>query len=166
MIRKTLITATLAAALVFSPLTSAPARADNDVGKILLGAIALGVVVNAIEKKRDRDQAEEQSQHVDRGRHQPPYGERPRHGQRPPVEVPGRFRPRNRVLPAQCEFDVRTWDGRTDVLGARCMERAGVRVNRLPNRCEFSIPSPRGPRTVFGKRCLRHEGYTVEARRR
>ncbi len=149
MIRKTLITTALAAALAIGPLTATPAAADSDdVAKLLLGAIALGVVVHAIDKNRDRN-------------------DEATHGPHNPVD-PGWGRPPHRryALPARCEFEVRTRQGRREVFGERCLEREGVRVNRLPNRCEFDVWTERGRRTVFGSRCLREHGYRVEARRR
>jgi hypothetical protein len=152
MIRKTLITTTLAAALAFGPVAGTPAAADSsDAAKLLLGAIALGVVAHSINRNNDREPSRADTS---------PGGPGPR-GFDP--ERHGRF---SRTLPAQCEFEVRTWDGRRDVFGKNCLQREGVRTNRLPDRCEFEVRTDRGRRDVYGARCLRENGYRVEARRR
>lgn len=154
--RKMLIASILAAALALAP--AAPAVAEpggQDYAKILLGLLAAGAIVNALQNERER---ERQAQ---RNRNQPTAWVRDRHHGQNRGRGQGRF-----VLPARCEFEVRTRSGWTDVLGKTCLDNAGVRVSRLPNECAFEVRTERGRRTVYGERCLRDYGYRVEAGRR
>lgn len=153
MTRKTLIASLLAAALALAPAAPAFAAPDGeDYAKILLGLLAAGAIVNALENERERERAAERSRQTPVYRDDDGWG-RHREG------------PRHRFLPARCEFEVRTDRGWTDVLGKRCLEREGIRVGRLPERCEMRVRTHEGRSTVFGERCLRDYGYRVEARR-
>lgn len=147
MIRRMVMTTTIAAALAFSPVASTKAVADSDdVAKLLLGAIVVGVAVNAIKKRRDRE--------ASRSDHNPARDW--------PTDPWNNYR----NLPAECAFETRTHHGWSNVFGQRCLERQGVRAERLPSYCAFEIRTNRGPRTVYGETCLSDHGYTVEARRR
>ena len=154
MLRKTLIATALSGALAFTgSATPAVAAPDGeDVAKILLGLAAVGIIANALQNERERENA------AARRRYDPaPPRDHGRRGGRG-----GHWR----ELPARCEFAVRTRRGWTEVFGRHCLEREGVRVNRLPDQCEFRIRTDRGRRTVYGSECLEDYGYTVEARRR
>lgn len=151
MLRKTLFASALSGALAFAPMTATPAFAApdaEDYAKILLGILAVGAIANALENERERERAVTRRVPL-------PNEQGHRGGHR-----------RHRGLPARCEFEVRTRRGYRDVFGRHCLERAGVRVDRLPEACEFEIRTERGWRTVYGSRCLRDYGYRVEARRR
>ncbi|SIO48384.1 hypothetical protein SAMN05444722_2530 [Rhodovulum sp. ES.010] len=139
MTRRFLI-ALIAGALALTPVGAAPARADDDLAKALLGAAALFVIVKEIEDNRkDRKKA----QRVER------FGGRHAHR-----------RPAPRVIPARCIRRVETPNGWGRVAVERCLNRAGVRG--LPRRCEIAL---RGPRDGYGLRCLARAGYRVEGRR-
>lgn len=155
MFRKTLIATALSGALAFTG--AAPAFAEpggQDYARVLFGLLALGAIANAVEDRREDRENKAVPAH---GTYDPePYWrDQDRRGGR---------RDRWRVLPARCEFAVRTRGGWADVLSKRCLEREGVRVNRLPERCEFRVRTDRGRRSVFGSDCLERYGYTVEAR--
>ncbi len=156
--RKTFKATLLAAVLAVSSVAVTPARAapdGEDFIKGAIGIIALGALVNAIEKDRNRRTTPSRAptyQHYDPPRYQPPRHDPPRgHA--------------SRELPAQCLFDVRTRDGWRSVYGRNCMEQFGVRVNRLPRDCAFEVRTDHGRNTVYGQRCLVRSGYRVEARR-
>ena len=68
---------------------------------------------------------------------------------------------RSRILPEACLRRVETRRGVRDVLGARCLERSGIRTARLPDRCERRIERRHGVRRVFGVRCLQKAGYRI-----
>lgn len=144
MIRKMFIATVLATSLALSPATVTPAAADNDdVAKFLLGALAVGVVVHAIKKDRERDAARAAA-----------------------AAAAAEARAAAYRLPARCKFQAHTNHGPRDVLGTRCLRREGVNINNLPTNCAFVINSQRGLRTVFGEYCLRQAGYTLARRRR
>lgn len=156
MFRKTLLTTTLAAALALSPVAPAPASADSDdLAKLLLGAVALGVAVQVIKNRRE-----------DNRQNNAPSG----HAARPPHNTidPGWARPPlwQATLPSHCKFEVREGHDWINVLGKRCLSREGIHVDYLPAQCQLEIGTPRGRRTVYGERCLQHNGYIIEAARR
>jgi hypothetical protein len=151
--RKLLIASLLAAGLALAPATHALAAPDSeDYAKILLGLLAVGAIVNALENQRERERAAERARNR-------------------PAEWRGHDRPRqgrggDRWLPARCAFDVRTGRGWSSVFGRACLEREGVRVSRLPDRCAFDVRTERGRRVVYGEECLIDHGFRVEAGRR
>lgn len=148
MFRKTLLATALSGVVAFTgAATPASAAPDGeDYAKVLLGLAAVGIIANALQNERESEAATTRRWNDPT----PPRG----HGHQ------GHWR----ELPAQCEFAVRTRRGWTEVFGKRCLEREGVRVNRLPDRCEFRIRTENGRRTVYGADCLEDYGYTVEAR--
>ncbi|MBN2907443.1 MAG: hypothetical protein JXJ18_12110 [Rhodobacteraceae bacterium] len=137
----------LAAALAFSPIAAAPARADGDLAKVLLGATALFIIADGLDKNGNRTVRRVAPVHRDwfdgndaRGRNA-------------------------RVIPSNCVRVVNTRVGRRQIATERCMTSQGVR--RLPDRCEVSLRGGRpGAREAYGVRCLAQYGYRVEARRR
>ena len=149
MTRKTLLATALAGTMAFTSILATPATAApdaEDYALTLLGLLAIGAIANAADDKNDRNREVTRGggywDHNDRGRHN-----------------------RSRILPRRCEFETRTRRGWTDVLGESCLERHGVRVDRLPDRCEFQVRTERGRRTVFGSDCLEDRGYRIEPRR-
>lgn len=138
------LTATLAAAAVaLTGITATPAFAigerEEDILKLMLGAGAIALLV---------DRANDKKRQADHNRYRHDY----------------RHDARGRIIPGECVFDVRTRDGRRNVVGKRCVEQSGFR-GRLPQDCAFQIRTNRGPTTVYGQRCLRDRGYRIEAAR-
>jgi hypothetical protein len=125
-----------ATALVAAP---APARAGNDdVLKFLLGAAAIGLILNEANK---RQQPVARAATV-----------APRHSPRPPSRL--------KAVPASCLFDIEGRYGPRPVVGERCVRRWDARAD-LPAACAFDLrPGPR-ERTVYGLRCLRDRGYRI-----
>jgi hypothetical protein len=135
---RTITSAVAAAALAVSGLAASatPARANDDLVRLLAGATAIVIIAHAL---RDRD---------DRRTH--------RHVQRyqplPPV-----------ALPRHCAIEIRSRDhGRRTYFGADCLRDAGIRTWRLPDRCEATLRTNRGSRTVYDADCLRRAGYTID----
>lgn len=141
------LTASLAAlAVAASTLVAAPAPAragEDDLIKFILGAAAIGLILNETQKNRPAARAQQA----------PPHHAVPRHA------APHRQR-QAKVIPASCLFDVQGRYGPRPVVGQRCVKRWDQRA-RLPGACSFDLrPGPR-ERTVYGLRCLRREGYRI-----
>lgn len=181
MIRKTLITSALACALALAPLSPRPAAAaeGEDIARLLLGLVVVGAVVNALDNGRGEapsratnrydDEDWYRSDDDDDRRWIPPgqAWDPPGHAWGRRDDHRGNRHWGRRELPSYCMVELRNRRDRAQVFGERCLERAGVRVNRLPQACAFDIRTDRGRRTIYGARCLQEFGYRVaDARRR
>ena len=146
----------VAATLVFTTALPTPAAAMSDKDRqlltLLLGAVAVGVIVNESKKKKRESQAP-----VVTRRDNYRYDRRDRGWSRDD-------RWRFRSLPGECVFSVRGLRGPRDVVSANCLKEFGVRRD-LPAECRFDIEAGWGRRAVYGTRCLRRNGYQIAAAR-
>jgi len=131
-------------------LTSVPAQArglsEDDIGKILFGLVAAGVLTTAINNSQRRTvtvapQATEQS--------------RPRQGH---------SRSRAVVLPRSCMTRVETRFGTHRILGRNCLRRNDVNVRNLPRNCAVRLRSNGNVRRGFDPQCLRSAGIRTQRR--
>ena len=137
-----------AAAMALTPALAAPAAAkpkNDDVLKFVLGAAALGLILNEV-SKNNRDDRRKVERRYDPDPY-PGFRRDERRGRRWPT-------------PPQCVETVRTRDGRRDVVSGGCLSDFGL-ARGLPRSCAFEVRSPWGPRTVYGESCLRREGYRI-----
>ena len=150
--KRQMIAAITATALVLSGFVAEPASAKNknDVLKLLLGAAAVGLLLQQLNGAQAR-----------------PAG----------VPAPTRRSNRNdndwnddgymsqaRTIPAECLIEVESNGRLREVVSARCLTAFGV-AERIPDNCAFDIRTSAGRRTVYGPQCLRDYGYRVEAAR-
>ncbi|RLJ51932.1 hypothetical protein BCF46_2157 [Litoreibacter meonggei] len=133
------IAALLSLSLGFSAMTTAPARADEDVVKIIAGLALLGILANAA-KKNDR-QVVTQNQH------------RPHHVK------PKRQRHDKKVAPRRCLREQWTHRGKREVYSARCMKNNARHA--LPRNCKRTIDTRNGVRKFYAPRCLRRNGWNA-----
>ena len=159
-----LIATIAAAAIALSGLTATPAAAldDREVIKLLLGAAAVGVLVNELNKKNKKEIAAENAyrnnnvyryddDRYDRYRNDDNHrSSRANH---------------NRVIPSNCLFDIRTRNGNRAVVGERCVENSNFRGN-LPKACKFEMRRDGRKQTVYGANCLRDRGIRIASARR
>lgn len=132
-----LTAAIAAAAVALTSMIATPAAAisDEDALKLLLGALAVGVIVQNLNDNNNR---------------------------RAPSR--SHYSPRGRVIPGECVFDIRTRRGPKEVVGERCVARSGFRAE-LPSACAIDIRGDRRDRTVYGVNCLRERGFRIGAAR-
>lgn len=152
-----LIAATTAAALALGSITATPAvaldRSERTALTLLLGAAAVGLLLSNNKRKDDR--------RVTRGTgYDPYYYDNGYYDNRYRRGDDDRDNRRFRTIPAQCERAVRSYDGRQDVVSARCLRDAGFRRD-LPERCAFDLRDGGRRTTVYGSRCLRQEGFRI-----
>ncbi|WP_406647864.1 hypothetical protein QEZ52_03005 [Aliisedimentitalea scapharcae] len=143
----------LAASVAVTGFTAAPARAGDDLGKILAGLAAIALIGVAVEKRR-KDKAEVVTRnpvHVD------PY--KPKHGG--PRNLPPRVARYD--LPRHC---VRTFPGagETRILGLRCLKNNYSYVGSLPQACRVTVDTGHKHRTGYVARCLKKRGYRITRR--
>lgn len=157
-----LTTGLAVAALAVSTALPTPAAAmdakDRRLLTLLLGAAAVGVLINETNKKKSTPQVTRQYQYDDGydygyGHDRDPYG---RHRDND--------RWRYRTVPAECVFSLRGTHGPRDVVSSRCLSEFGMHRD-LPAECGFQVDAGWGSRTVYGTRCLRENGYRIASTR-
>lgn len=140
---RTVLATIIAAALGLATLGAAPARADEDVAKVLAGIATIFILSKAL----DNDDAPATRQYR--------YQNRPR-GERGLIyrKKPKRF---YKVAPRRCLREQWTHRGVREVYGARCLQRE-ARI-RPPANCRREARTNRGPRVFYTPRCLRKYGW-------
>ncbi|PPB79630.1 hypothetical protein LV82_02646 [Albidovulum inexpectatum] len=149
--KRMMISALAAIAVAMAGLAPAPALSadrNQEALGVLLGAAAIGLLINEISKDNDKKKVSKsgstQTRRLDDWKTESHRDKRP-----------GRYHPR--AIPAACVFPV----GGRDVVSARCMEEFGVR-SHLPDGCGFKIRTRWGKRTVYDTRCLRNYGFRFD----
>jgi hypothetical protein len=132
----------LSAAIVATTATTAPARADEDVAKVLGGLLVLGVIAKAIDDRNDRKRRKATG-HV----------AKPHVAPRPHVQP----RRHAKIASRQCLTETWTHRGPRQVYAARCLQ-SSVRA-QLPHNCLRKNHNHSGPRYYYGRRCLQHYGW-------
>jgi hypothetical protein len=137
---KKFIAMVLSASLALTSITVTPARADDDVGKVLAGSAALLVIGAAVKKNKHRKENQNVTRQVQPETWSPAPKKR-RHAKK---------------APQRCLRNQWTHRGNREVYGARCMQRHANA--QLPNRCLRHAEVNQGPRRFYTKRCLRKNG--------
>ncbi|MCY1126529.1 hypothetical protein OU426_06660 [Frigidibacter sp. RF13] len=149
--KRQMISLAAAAALALSGM-AAPARAeDKDVLKLLLGAAAVGLLINQVNKNKNK------TDRVTRN----PY---PYVGDDWTYQGDDRNHKKARYIPSECVMDVTVGGRLREVVSARCLKEFGL-ARKVPAECGFDIRTSVGTRTVYGPQCLRDYGYRIEQAR-
>jgi len=138
--KKKLLGSTLAAAIALTSFTVTPAHAENDNfwGKVIFGAVALAILNEQLERKRDASRAQ------------------PTKPSKPKVEIVHN----RKVLPSECLRKHRTDHGRVKLVGHRCLKNNYKYTAFLPDRCFSRITNLNNKkRKGFRPRCLKKHGY-------
>ncbi|WP_226780156.1 hypothetical protein [Oceaniglobus trochenteri] len=134
-----LIATILSAALALSTLGAAPAQADNDNLKRLLGGVATVIILGATyDHFRDKRQREAEA-------------ERPDYRPRPEVKI----------VPSECLRRTETRHGTERYFAKRCLQRKMRHANRLPAACEIRVGGGHKNRrdNGYSPRCLHSYGW-------
>lgn len=159
--KRQMIAGATALALVLSSLTVVPAEAKdkNNALKLLLGAAAVGILLNQmnaaqgqnpqgfITQRPRRDSGDWNGDNEDEG-YRPGFGHIIRSG----------------TVPGECLTDVRMGGGLRQVVSGRCLNQFGL-AGSLPDECAFDVRTSYGRRTVYGPQCLRDYGYRIDRAR-
>lgn len=148
--KRQMIAALAATALMLSGIGVQPASAKgkNDVLKLLLGAAAVGLLLNQMNRAQANPVA------VPAPRPRPSRNEWDDDG----------YLSQARTIPAECLMEVESNGRLREVVSARCLTAFGV-AGRIPDNCAFDIHTSAGRRAVYGPQCLRDYGYRIEAAR-
>ncbi|MBO9443526.1 hypothetical protein J7363_15600 [Phaeobacter italicus] len=140
------ITLVVAAAVTITGFTAAPARADEDVAKVLAGLAVLGIIGAIVNKADDND-----NHHVSR----------PHHPHRPKPLPP---RIARYDLPAQCvKYFPRYSQSRT-LIGRGCLRKNYRYEHDLPSACRVTFWNGQRNRTGYRPECLTNRGYRITRR--
>ena len=145
----------LATSIAITGFSTAPARADEDVAKIIAGLAVLGILGAAINKSRH--QTTTVTRHVVTPA---------------PVVVPTYPRPRPlppRIarydLPGKCLRKYPAFQGGSNLVGQNCLNNNyRHNVNSLPQQCRITFWDGRHHKNAFKPRCLRRNGYRIVRR--
>lgn len=144
------IASIVAAAITVTAVSSAPARADDDLVKIIIGAAAIYALSQTLDNDRPR--------YGTVSRERPPVAYRPDLTPRP---LPDRAR-KAKPIPARCLKYVESRKGNTvRLLGQRCLNRHYRHVHRLPERCQAKVRTYNGVRYGYKPRCVRKHGFRL-----
>lgn len=134
--------------------TAIPAQADrrgDDLAKALAAAIALGLIVNGIDKhNRPRDPAPQP---------EPDYYPRPHHP-RPHYPDPQPAPSHKPRIPSVCAIQFDGAERSVIVFPESCLREEGFR-GRLPRHCARTARIYGQTDTIYGERCLRDAGYRI-----
>jgi len=134
------IAALLSLFLGLTAMTTAPARADEDVVKIIAGLAVLGILANAA-KDNTREVVTQRAP-------------KPRHPQ--PVRKQ-KVQKARKVAPSRCLQQQWTHSGSREVYGAGCMQKNTRHA--LPRNCQRRIETRRGVQSFYMPNCLRNNGW-------
>ena len=141
----------LATSIAITGFSAAPARADEDVAKILAGLAVLGILGVAINKER----------HKNRNVTRTPVNPEPAY----PAPRPLPPQVTRYDLPAEClRYFPEFRDGR-NLVGQRCLRKQyRHNVKSLPQQCRVTFWDGRRHKNAFKPRCLRRNGYRMVQR--
>jgi len=149
----------LSAATAVATLSPAPARANEDIGKVLAGLAALAIIGAALNDARD-----DTPPVVHRHRYPYPTGPVVRPHDRRPAPVSPRPLPSGVTrydLPQQCLRKFDAYRGNTRLFGLNCLQRNYRHVNQLPYACRVQFGNGRQGHVGYEPVCLRERGYRV-----
>ena len=158
------IAAVVSAALLVTTIGNAPARADEDLARLLATVVGVAIVGAVISNKLDDDKDDRVTRkNPDRDgiiRQATPRGDVIRRADA------GAFpRRANRyLLPGDCLRSFETRDGRTRVFGKKCLQQNYRFTNDVPRACKVKFRANGKKRNGYGARCLRRSGYQLARR--
>lgn len=147
--KRQMISLAAAAALALSGMAAPVEAKDKDVLKLLLGAAAVGLLINQLNKA--------QAAPVARNPYPYPDYDWTYRGD-------DRKYKRSHFIPSECVMDVTVGGRLREVVSARCLKEFGL-AHKIPARCGFDIRTSVGTRMVYGPQCLRESGYRIEQAR-
>lgn len=162
---RTRLTAAITAAAVglgALATTATPAAALSDDGRQALGWVvgigAAALLLNELDKDKGRRRAAPAPVYA------PPagyYGGDHDRYDRYDRDDRRAYSPSRNSVPGSCLMQVRTRDGRREVIDGNCAQRALGRVE-LPRSCAFDLLTDRGRRErVYGRNCLEDRGFRI-----
>ena len=148
-----------AAAIALGATTPAFALNEREQNALalILGAAAIGAIINDANKDKNRKRAAQVTRYQDHRWDQDGRWDRRYDDDRS-------FRRPRVAIPAQCTFPIRGGHGPRTVVSSRCMSQFGI-ARKLPRNCAFDVRIGRDRERVYGAQCLEQNGFRVAGRR-
>ncbi|WP_370229358.1 hypothetical protein [Cognatishimia sp.] len=128
-----LIAAVAATGLSFS---AAPAQANDDLAKFLVGATALIIIGKALSDNNNGNVSVS-------------------------TNPPKVHKPRRKALTAACIRRHNTYSGKVKVFGQKCLQKHYRHADSLPRHCKVRLATTKGTKRGYSIPCLRNEGYYI-----
>lgn len=155
------IAAVVSAALLVTTIGNTPARADEDLAKLLAAVFGVAIVGAVINNKLDDDKDDrvtQRSSERDRIiRQATPRGDVIRRAD----PVTAQRRANRFLLPGNCMRSFQARDGRYRVFGKKCLKKNYAFNRDLPRACKVKFRADGKKRDGYGARCLRRSGYQL-----
>lgn len=129
-----MVAAIAATSLSFS---AAPARANDDLAKFLVGATALVIIGKALSDSNNNS------------------------GVHVTTKPPKTHKPRRKALTAACIRRHNTYSGKVKVFGQKCLQKHYRHADSLPRHCKVRLATTKGTKRGYSIPCLRSEGYYI-----
>jgi hypothetical protein len=146
------LTSLVIAAGLATVIAAAPSRAQitgENIGGLIAGAVALGIIAKALDDQNRRDRERERARAASRNQ--------------TPVHTPiTPSRPSARALPGECLTAYSVRGETVRYFPAACLDRNYRDADRLPAACRQTIRTPGGNAAVYAPACLRDRGFQVE----
>jgi len=150
----------LATSVAIAGFSAAPARADEDVAKIIAGLAVLGILGAAINRNRHKET------YVSRSTTNPvivqPQRPRRPHAHPKPRPLPPRFTRYD--LPGKCLRNFPAFQDGRNLMGQKCLQKNYRHATSLPQQCRVTFWNGRRHKNAFKPRCLRRNGYRIVQR--
>lgn len=161
--RTRLIALVAAAAIAVGAAAPAVALSEREQNTLalILGAVAIGAVINEANKSRTRRApvtTRQDSGYWTDGRYRDDHGYPTDHRYRYDDEH-SKYR-KGRTIPQECTFPIRSNGGRQSVVSARCLSEFGI-DRHLPRDCAFDLRVGYENRRVYSARCLQRNGFRI-----
>lgn len=146
-----------AAATALTLGAAAPAQAaDEDLIKLLFGALALGAVAAAVDDHNDgRTTTTTRNVTINRHYHKP-------HRSYTPKRTVTVTRPYGKTfVPANCQRRLRTAGGERTFVGQPCLQGAGYSTAKLPRACQRTLDFGQREVRAWGVPCLERNGFRL-----
>ncbi len=141
--KRHMIAAAAALSLALSGMAAPAAakdRKDDQLLKLILGAAAIGLVMNQMNGGQL-------------------FGPKPAPAPQPAPQPLPSYQTQ-RLIPGECAMDVMVGGRLRQVVSASCAREFGLTA-RLPAECAFDLQTTAGVRSVYGPQCLSGYGYRV-----
>lgn len=154
----------LSLSLAITGISAAPARADEDVAKVLAGVALLGILGAAINDARHQDRYTAPVTTPPHGHGYPQHGAHPHHGRPHHGSRPLPFRVARYDLPAQCVRYFPRYSRSHTLVGENCLRRQYRYESALPQACRVTFWNGHKHRSGYKPTCLQNRGYRLVRR--
>ncbi|MFS4581818.1 hypothetical protein [Phaeobacter sp. C3_T13_0] len=137
------ITLILAAAVAITGFSAVPARADEDVAKVLAGLAVLGIIGAIVKNNRDDDRVQVTRPHR-------------------PKPLPPRVARYD--LPAKCVRYFPRYSQSRTLMGRGCLRKQYGFEHTLPHACQVTFWNGKRNRVGYRPDCLKKRGYRITRR--